>query len=50
MFLTTADVRQGDPLSSILFNIYINDFTLYINENKNTGANLDTKEINSVRL
>ena len=46
IIFTTAGVRQGYTLCSTLLNIYINDFPLYINENKNTDANLETKEIN----
>ena len=31
-FSTTAGVRQGDPLSSMLFSIFINDFPLFVRE------------------
>ena len=44
---TTAGVRQlEDHLSSTLFNIYVNDFPLYINEDKIIDANLEYNEIN----
>ena len=33
-FLTTAGVRQRDPLSSTVFSIYINDFPSFISEDK----------------
>lgn len=42
---TAAGVRQGDPLSSTLFSIYINDFPSFISEGKLIGV--DTEQIDN---
>ena len=46
---TKAGVRQGDPLSSTLFSVYINDlidFPSFINEGKLTDINTDVIGVN----
>ena len=43
-FDAEAGVRQGDPLSTTLFGIYINDFPSFINDTKVGGLDSDLTE------
>lgn len=44
-FSTNAGVRQGDPLSSTLFNIFMNDFVQFINDENTSGVEIENKQI-----
>ena len=41
-------LRQGDPLSPLLFNLYINDIFEHINKEKPNPVTLDQKYFFSV--
>ena len=45
-FNTTAGVRQGDPLSSTLFSIYINDFPSFVCEAEDIDVDTEQNYIN----
>ena len=38
--------RQGDPMSSNLFDIYINDLPSFVNEGKDIDVNSDSNKFN----
>ena len=47
IFETNTGVKQGEPLSPLLFNIYLNDLVEYLGVNSMTSMTLNEVKINS---